>query len=248
MIEDLAPLTLSVWPDSEIDTKSKAAMARFAAENKIEIVAVASDHAERAWTRYFNVAPPFNPAEERKNRRKDIPDAWIFETAIDLRQEHAELFALCSDGKLSKAMASIGIKVFKETQQVLDLIDKPPAPEPAAKAGEVAIATQAPAEATVEGAEGRLDAVLADAAERFKGLDTKILGYVGYLGSPSKDQLFGLLSQSGVSPDVAHNVAERLAIEGLIEDTGNHYLPTNREACTLAAPLVEFEIIKLLDS
>jgi hypothetical protein len=82
---------------------------------------------------------------------------------------------------------------------------------------------------------------------QFKDLDTKILGYVGYLETPSKDQLFNLLSRSGVSIEIARNAAERLAIAGLITDTGNHYLPGNKEATGLAAASIEPEIIKLLE-
>ena len=95
--------------------------------------------------------------------------------------------------------------------------------------------------------ETELDLMLAGAREPFKDLDTKILGYVGYLGTPSKAQLFALLSKSGVSVEIAKNVTERLAIAGVITDTGNHYLSKNKVASDLAATSIEPEIIQLLE-
>src|SRR5665213_2160774 len=82
-----SPLALAAWGDAEIEAASKATMSEFAAEYQIEILPIGSDHAERAWRSYFhvNVQPPFNPAvKERKERRKDIPNSWIYEAAVDL--------------------------------------------------------------------------------------------------------------------------------------------------------------------
>ena len=112
ILKGLASPALSVWSESEIDTWSKEAMKNFAAANKIEIVSLAPDHADRAWNRYFNVQPPFNRDEKRENRRKDIPDSWIFEAAIDVAKKHSGLLALVPDGKLSNALKSSGIQVL----------------------------------------------------------------------------------------------------------------------------------------
>ncbi|MGC2049824.1 MAG: PIN domain-containing protein, partial [Gallionella sp.] len=134
-VQGLSPPTLSIWSKTEIDAKSKEWMANFAAENGIEIIPLANDHAERSWQRYFNVDPPFNPAVvEREKRRKDIPDAWIFEAAIDVQRMHPDLSALCGDGALSNAMQTQGIRIFKEARQVLDEIEKILDTKPVAKA------------------------------------------------------------------------------------------------------------------
>jgi hypothetical protein len=89
---------------------------------------------------------------------------------------------------------------------------------------------------------------LAEAQAAFKDLDLKILGYVSYLGTPGKEQLFRLLSQSqsGCPVDAARNVVERLVITGFVRDTGNHYLPADRRIGEIAAAAVEAEIIALL--
>ncbi len=241
-VQDLSPPALSIWSKAEIVAKSKKVMADFAAENKIEIVPLAKDHAERSWQRYFDVDLPFNPEmEKRVDRRKDIPDAWIFETVIDLHQKYPELFSLCRDGGLSTAIRTLGINVFKESRQVMDEIEKILDTKPEAKA---VISDKAmPMMVTTE---NELDVVLTHARDTFKDLDTKVLGYVNYLGPVSKEQLFKLLSRSGMDEEIAKNIADRLVITGIITDTGNHYLPVNQQVSELASTLVETEIIRLL--
>jgi predicted nucleic acid-binding protein len=246
VLEGLAPPTLNIWTDAEIDARSKDVMAAFALENKVEIVSLAPDHADRAWQRYFNVHPPFNRDEKRENRRKDIPDSWIFETAIDIKSKHPGLLALCGDGRLSDALKAIEVCVFKKTQEVLDEIEESLHPTTEVKTGE--IKEPAPREIPPAGAESKLDAALAEARESFKYLDAKVLGYVSYIGSPTKGDLFSLLSRSGTSIEVAKNVTERLVLSGVIIDTGSHYLPGSKEDGELAATMVEAEIIKLLES
>lgn len=103
-----------------------------------------------------------------------------------------------------------------------------------------------PAEGVAGLADLQLAKLLAEAQKPFENLDRKVLGYIAYLGGASKEQLFNLLSQSGMSAEVAKNVAERLMIAALIRDTGNHYLPNDLAAAELAAAAAEPEIIELL--
>lgn len=250
VLNGLPSPTLNIWSKADVDTNSKKVLMGFAAANKIVIVPLAQDHADRAWERYFNIAPPFDPAvADREKRRKDIPDSWIFEVAIDLHVKHPDLLALCGDGALSAAMLSHGIRVHKQASQVLEELDKlyttgvTVTTVAAQDTASVSIQEDATAIVTAN----PLAIALAEARDQFKDLDTKILGYVGYLGSPSKDQLFALLSKSGIPIETAKNVAERLAIAGIMTDTGNHYLSQNKEASDLAATSVEPEIIKLLE-
>jgi hypothetical protein len=92
----------------------------------------------------------------------------------------------------------------------------------------------------------KLTELLTQAQVTFADLDRKVLGYISYLGGVSKPELFDLLSQSGMSTEVARNVADRLTIAGLVRDTGNHYLPNDTPAAQLAAAATEPEIIALL--
>ena len=135
LVQGLTAPILTIWDKPEIEAKSKKVMADFASDNKITIVPPGHDHAERAWERYFNIDPPFDPRiTDRVKRRKDIPDSWIFEVAIDLHGKHPGLSALCDDGALADAMQSIGIRVFKDFRQVLDEIDRSLTAEIAVKA------------------------------------------------------------------------------------------------------------------
>ncbi len=87
---------------------------------------------------------------------------------------------------------------------------------------------------------------LAEAQKRFDGLDMKVLAYIAYLDSPAKTELFSAMADAGVNPDVARNVADRLAMNGFVTDTGNHYLVVDRSTANLVAPTVEAEIIAWL--
>jgi hypothetical protein len=231
-------LTAGLWTDSEIVARSKEVMARLAEESRIEIVPIGGDHAGRAWTRYFEVDLPFDPTQEdRLLRRRDIPDSWIFETAIDLVKKHGKLSAVCRDARLSEALTSLGITTLKATRDALDVVEA---------LGSATRPEASPADGRTSAGVDELDSALARANEQARELQRKILGYVGFLRNPSKGQLARLLSLGGYAPDTVQNLAERLALDGLIEDTGNHYIPRNKEVCALAAPLVESEIIKLL--
>lgn len=247
VLRGLSAPSLTIWKQTEIDAKSREVMAAFAEENNIEIVALAPDHGERTWRRYFDVGVPFNREQERKHRRKDIPDAWILEAAIDVKARHPGLLALCGDENLSDALKTAYISVYRTTHEVLDEIEAALSPEPVAKSDEAREAALALEHAEKTRVGRTLSNVLSEAQEQFKDIDGKILGYVAYLGSPTKDQVFDLISRSGISVETAKNVAERLPIAGVITDTGNHYLVTNKDAGELAAALVEAEIIKLLE-
>lgn len=245
----LPPPALTIWKTEEIEARSVEVMAAFAKENKIEIVPLGDDHGKRSWERFFAVEAPFNPAQSRENRRKHIPDAWILETALDLQAKHAGLLALCDDEELSNALSGAGIRVCKEAQQILDEIEPPVGAQAAEKREEAEEAKETAAAAKLADAlagSEPLNAALAGAAGQFWEAERKVLGYVSYIGTPTKEQLFELLARSGIGADRAKNAAERLAIAGLIRDTGHHYLIVNKEADEAAASLVETEIIKLL--
>jgi hypothetical protein len=92
----------------------------------------------------------------------------------------------------------------------------------------------------------RLATLLATAQKPFDQLDTKVLGFVAYLGGTSKERLFKTLADAGVNPDAAKNVAERLTLARVLRDTGNHYLPSDLVAAELAAAAVEADMVDLL--
>ena len=136
-------------------------------------------------------------------------------------------------------LAALKAQDFAEQPPELaeEVIPAAPAPRPA----EAIDRDQAPAEGISE-----ITHLLSDAQKRFDGLELKVLAYIAYLDSPSKDDLFGVLADADVASDVARNIAERLTINGFVRDTGNHYLVEDRAIGELAAPTVEKEIVALL--
>lgn len=245
LLGGLNPPTLNMWTPAEIEARSKEFMTQFAANNKIEVVPISPHHADRTWERYFQTGLPSTFGGDQKKNRDDIPDLWIFEAAIDKKNLHPGLAALCHDKKLSDSLKTIDIRVFEKTRELIDEIESALSPKPVKGRDNVSMAIQETA--TVAIPETELDHVLAGAREQFKDLDSKILGCVGYLGAPSKDQLFTLLAKFGISVEIAKNVTDRLVLAGVIMDTGNHYLSRNRVASDLAADTIELEIINLLD-
>ena len=244
----LPPPRMDIPSRQELILKSREVFTKFASDHGLKIVPLAGDHAHRTWERYFNWEPPFNGSVEknREERRKDIPDAWIFETAIDLLSEHGELQALCRDEKLSALLRSRGIAVIAETSDVLAEIDRVLSPQESAEApSPERVASEAGLDEG-ETATDKLTIELSDIADKFRDLDIKVLGFVGYVGSPTKEQLVQLISDENNSADMVRNSAERLALEGLIKDTGNYYLPGDAGICELAATAVEADLIRLL--
>jgi len=243
--------TLGIWSDADMDGSSRSALAAFAAEHKIQIVEIASDHATRAWERFFAVGLPYNASQPREHRRKDIPDAWILEAAIDLARAHPNLVAMCPDGKLSAALTAIPISVFKTAAEVLDRIEganpEQPSTTPGTEVSEGPQPTAAQAELPPLPSE-ELARLLDQAQSSSRKSDIQIAGFVTYLAGPTKSQLVDLLTRSGLSSELINNGIGRLVLTGVIRDTGNHYLPADRKIGDLAAAAVESDIINLLNA
>jgi hypothetical protein len=238
----LPPPALALWNDEEIDVASKAAMAEHAADHGIEIIPIGPDHDERTWRRYFGVKvePPFNPtAKDREARRKDIPDSWIFEAAVDLIADGRELSALCRDDNLAAALLRIGVRVFREPREVIAELEREESPV----TEEVA---QVEPETSAQPGDP-LATALSKALDGFRDHERKVFGFIAHFGGPAKEELWGLLSRAGMIPQVAKNAAERLTFAGVIQDTGNHYLAVDRQLAQLAIASVEEDIIRLLN-
>lgn len=94
--------------------------------------------------------------------------------------------------------------------------------------------------------EDELTRLLTDSRDQFWRLESRVLGFIGYLDGAEKENLYDLLNQAGLDRAVAANVCERLVLAGLVRDTGNNYLPTQGRASEVAADLVEREVIPLI--
>ncbi|MCH8041381.1 MAG: DUF4935 domain-containing protein [Nitrospinae bacterium] len=248
ILEGLPSPMMSLWDPTELEARSHEAMAAFAKDNHITVVPLGADHADRAWRRYFQTSLPFNPdVTDREERRKDIPDSWILEAAIDVKREHSSLVALCDDKRFAAALAQVlAIPVFKTAQEALDHIDGTAQGPDVIKSVKTRDAAYVPPKEGQLELHGALAAAFTEAESQFRTVGTKVVGLVSHLGSPTKDQVYAILERSGVPTAVSRNVAEQLALGKIILDTGHHYVPGNKEAGDLAKAAVEPEIIRLI--
>lgn len=248
ILQGLRSPVIDLWDEPEIQARSHAAMDEFARDNHITIVPMSADHADRAWHRYFEANPPFNPeVMDREKRRKDIPDSWILEAAIDVKRDHSGLIAVCNDGNLAVALEKVlAIRVFPTVAEVIEHLDGAMQPVRTIKSVKTQDSAYVPPAEAVVQADGALAAVFTEAESQFRNVATKVIGLVSYLGSPTKVQLYALLERSGIPLAIGKNVAERLALTETIQDTGHHYIPGNKQAGAQATAAVEPEIIRLL--
>jgi len=234
---------LALWSLEQMTEASKAHMVELSRANNFEVVPLDPSHAARAWERYFDVNIPFKREQIRENRRKDIPDSWIFEAAIDLYRQEDGLVALCGDEKLQHCFESIGISVFKKPADLVRLLevegndDLPSSALPG---------TGQPTAARKD--DSALAELLESAQSASLSADRTVLGIVGYLTTVPKGELESMMETLGMGAPIVRNAAERLVLSGLIQDTGHAYIPKNRQACDLAAREVEPLMIKLVTS
>lgn len=220
LVEGLPDPHLELWSEEDVERNSKDIFGKFIAANKIEVIDISLEHAAKAWNRYFQVKPPFNPREQREARRKDIPDSWILEAGIEIKPRKGRHCALVGDTKLAAAFEAEGFKVYRGAQELLDDIEQ-----------ETAIAPMKAPEAEEE-AHVPLGQLRSPA---FKDVDVVILGLIDVLGTPTKAEFFDALEKAGIDREIAEHEARTMVLSGRLIDTGTHLIPTSRKLAQLAA-------------
>lgn len=218
---------LALWKKEEVARHSRLVFDKFLADNKIEKLEITERHAANAWTRYFEVAPPFNQQEKREDRRKDIPDSWILEAALEVKAKRGRHCALVEDGKLKSALGQEGFEIYVDVASLDAEIERATAvfsgrPDAPAAAG-----------ATLDQLRG----------SAFKDVDVAVLGVNEALGAPPKDALFAQLERAGVDRRIAEHEAQTLVLSGVLTDSGSHYIPADR---TQARKAMESETVTAL--
>jgi hypothetical protein len=220
-----------LWADEDVDRHSKQVFQSFVDDNKIEILKLSPEHAARAWARYFEVAPPFNrQVQDREERRKDIPDSWILEAALDLKARGGQLCALCDDGRLKEALGDEGFEIFGNAQALADRVDAALAVYP---------------RGTAPPSDKPLREQLRSPA--FADVDVAVLGFIDAFGTPSKEKLFNQLEKAGIDRHIAENVAQTLILSGVLKDSGHYLLPNDPKLAQQAAAEVQHLVLKLLN-
>lgn len=219
LVKGLPEPHLDLWDVDEVARNSQTTFKQFVADNKIEVIAISIEHAAKAWARYFNMDPPFNPNEQREKRRKDIPDSWILEAGIEIKPRKGQHCALVHDGKLAEAFEEEGFKVYREVAMILNDIEQATAVVP----------IRPP---VVEEAPVPLNQLRSPA---FKDMDVIVLGLIEALNTPSKEDLFSALENAGFDRAIAEHEAHTLVLSGRLNDTGTHLIPTSRALAQQAA-------------
>ncbi len=254
--EILSPYPLRHPSTEEIDEKSKTFVDAFVADNNIVRYMPTENHVTRTWEAYFAGFPPFS----RRKNREDIPDSWVFEAARDMRFDEeyrgvANRFCIGGDKNLNGNFEALGLKTITVTE-LLELFKQEEDASAAVPAIEVAVSPTSQnilitdVGATIS-ADSDLNQILETAISvEIREIYIRILGYVSWLSSPSKAELFSLIENRGFNRALIEAAGTILSQSDLqiIQDTGNHYLPVNKSVCEEAANLVMMEIIEILDT
>lgn len=171
---------------------------------------------------------------------KEAADHDLLITPVDCGTEdlHAAISLLKERLAAVKALQRGDLRSGEEPNEPVAAGDTGPVVAPVLPGGIKQNAPEVPAEAD------DFD-IVGPAQVFFHQLEQKALGFVSYLGRAGKQEAIDLLVQSGEAVDAARNVLERLALAGMIRDTGNNYLRMDGVHAQRAAELVEAEMIKL---
>ncbi|MBN1974872.1 MAG: DUF4935 domain-containing protein [Sedimentisphaerales bacterium] len=240
------------FPDDELIIKqSKEGIKQFVNENNVQVYKPKEKHICSTWDAYFKGQPPF---KEVKNR-KDIPDAWILESARDslaeeLHKNADNKFCIGEDNALSDALNQLNF----ETITVLELVERLEkeeagvAPETEAVSTEILADTENKAIQTEEFSP--LDALLSKAINTpSREIYLRLLGFVVPLDTPTHDTLIEAVASKGFDRKLIKACAVILSDESkpYIKDTGSHYIIGNKEICRAAADRLIQEIIDMLE-
>lgn len=219
LIEGLPEPDLLLPTNEEVDKNSCVVLGKYLTDNKVEVLPITIDHANNAWERYFGVKLPFNPGEVREKRRKDIPDSWILEAALEVLAKPGRHCVLVRDDKLEAALVDAGFELYDDAETLDAEIERANAVIP--------IRAPLPQAAPVP-----LDQLR---SPDFRYVDIIVLGMNEVLRSPGKERLFAELERLGVNRVIAEHEATTLVLSGLLTDTGSHLIPTNRALARQAA-------------
>lgn len=235
---------------------------QFAQDNCIEILECEPVHSERFWNRYFSQQMPFDKEyAKREDRRKDIPDAWILESGIDLLRRHENAIAVSGDKNLRNSLQYIGMTIVGEPGQhrdnvsaALQIIEakiscrhsndiEPILTTEFATEPEMAVKTAQDAAETSD----KFEKLLTRTNKKYMALQKRIYGFVHAIEDFPKEGLYEYFCDDEYSYREVKMIAEKLVLDGLIQDTGNYFIPIQNDsfsdAIAEALSFIEDELI-----
>jgi len=230
---DLPPLAVDNLPEDKLiqenaDKIVKEQLSQFIIEP------ISKDDADNVFDKYFAWKAPFHngignrlDGNSRKNRKEQIPDAFIIEVALNLKKQSHAVLCLTKDGNMQETLRRHDLKFFESAADIINILES-------------SAASKAPVLLN-------LDNTLKQKNEDQDELKIKILGYVKSFDSISKEDLSNLLTQKGYPIDRIENITQSLVLDGFLKDTGHHLLPVQDEICNEAKNRIIPEILELID-
>jgi hypothetical protein len=236
-LEPLNNITTCLLEEQVIKENAKKVVDEIVSKNRIEIVQIDVEHAPRVFAKYFSWDRPFHndggnkaDKQQREARKKHLPDAFIVEAALTIRDKMGcEVLCLTRDDNMKKTFEHHGIQVFLSATDVIKKLEPPIS------------------ESNKEDAHNSLEQNLERSYEKQKELKIRILGYVKFFDSLRKDYLHALLINKGYYIELIENVVRSLILEGFLKDTGHYYIPVKEEICEEAKNRILPEILELID-
>ncbi len=207
----------------EVDKSSRSVFQQYFDENRIEILDFTFDHAARTLEKYMLGVPPFKSDVSRTDERKQIPDSWILEAALEIKERPGRHCILVDDARFQSALRDEGFEIYTDIEALDSEIESATAVVP--------IRGEAPVEPIAQQPEPLYNL----RGENFRNIDIIVLGMNEALGNPEKEKLFSTLEGLGVDRKIAEHEARTLLLSGALNDTGSHLLPINAELAGRAA-------------
>lgn len=236
------PGPLDLPSREDVDRNSRAVFLKYLADNKVEVLPFTAEHAARALERYMHGKPPFKPAEIREPERKHIPDAWIFEAALEVKIRPGRHCVLVKDDRFQWALQDAGFEVFGEIDPLDQVVESATAVLPIGAVGSADVPGAAAAPIAPQSAVEKLRATA------FKDLDVIVLGMNEALKNPEKEAFFAMLQRLDVDRVKAELMASTLVASGVLKEIGNRFIPTDVPLAErmAAEPIVRALLLKMI--
>ena len=261
-----------IFPDREkIISSSISSINTYTQEYSINIFYPSEDHIKKTWHAYFNGGAPFKGEKKNddssQNRRKDIPDAWIYQAALDVKDKYgrnsdcvlvyngtSKEGAQGKDGNLHNSLNQIGYRSL-DIDTLLKELETTTAKNPDASTSETCRAHVLTQEALHNVSDmpitpDNLEAILATArTPQQREIYLRLMGYAHWLQGPGKQDIYDVLSRRGYDTELINASIVLLSRDPLqpIKDIGKYVLPFDKVTCSKAADAIMPEILELLD-
>lgn len=102
---------------ADLEDLSQKALDTLLEQLDTEVIPIANEHGSRVMAGYFKGSSPFSGIKNRQ----DIPDAFVYETVVDLAPNGPTIVAVTSDGNLRKQLSQVpGVICVEKLEQLVE--------------------------------------------------------------------------------------------------------------------------------